>query len=254
MNFKLARAALLSLLIILLGACASAPTPTPTPVPTATAIPTATPVPATATPTVPPTATATATPTRVPPTLTVTPTLTRTPTPSPRDLLVNAFTSAVQKIKTYTVRVIEEGRYIAVVLPDRYFQIESDQVMKVGPTVYFYDIQGQLVTRNLPTPYFDRVNLNNLRDQVLQIKQATTLPPATIDGVQCIGYQTTFTLMRTEPPKTPGATPQVTTMNQTVNIWLSTKDGFPKQITLGAPTSLTMIFADINEKIEITPP
>jgi hypothetical protein len=120
--------------------------------------------------------------------------------------------------------------------------------------VYVYDFKGQLVARNQPTPFFDRVNLHILRDQVLQIKQATPVAPATIDSVPCLGYQTSFVMLRTEIPKTPGGTPQITSVNQPVTIWLSTKDGLPKQITFGAPAPLTLIFKEFNEDYVINPP
>ncbi|MBI5303026.1 MAG: hypothetical protein HY868_12890 [Chloroflexi bacterium] len=252
MNFGMLRSAVLILLTLVLGACG--PEPTPTPVPTATSIPTATLVPGTPTPTSTPTLTPTVTTTRVPPTPTATPTPTFTPTPNPRDLLVNAFSSAVQKTKTYMVRVVEEGRLIAVVLPDRFLQLESDYFLRIGATTYFYDPAGKLVARNAPAPFFDRVDLRILRDHVLQIKQATALPPTTIDGVPCIGYQTTFAVSRPELPKTPGPTPQMVTVNQPVKIWISTKDGFPKQINLGDPTPLTLIFSDFNDQFEIVAP
>lgn len=251
MSFKFARWAMLLLLMGALGACG--PEPTPTPVPTATAIPTATPVPATATPTAIPTATATATLTRVPPTPTITSTPTRTATPNPRDLLVSAFAGAMQKLKSYNVHVVEEGRKIAVILPDRFFQYESDIMVRIGPTVYMYDIKGQVVSRNLPTPFFDRVNLNTIRDEILQIKQATALPPTKLDNVDCIGFQTTFIRTGTQPPKTPNVPAPTVTIQQPVQVWLTAKDNFPKQINFGAPNPLTLIFNEYNEDYVIEP-
>ncbi len=254
MNLKLVLVAVLVLGVLSVSACTPEPTPTPTPAPTATTVPTATRVPPTLVPTAIPTMTSTATATRIPATPTATATITLTPTPNPRDALVNAMTSAVQKTKSYSVRIVEEGRNIAVVLPDRFYQFESDVLIKIGGTVYFYDFSGKLMGRNQPTPFFDRVNLHLLRDQVIQVKQATTLPPTAIDGVQCVGYQTTFVQTLVQPAKTPGATPQSTQVNQPVKVWFSTKDGSVKQINLGEPNARTLIFADFNEDFVINPP
>lgn len=161
--------------------------------------------------------------------------------------------AAAQKTKSYSVRVVEEGRNIAVILPDRYYQFQSEIFVKIGPTVYFYDFLGKVIVRNQPTPFFDRVNLNNLRDQIIQVKQASVLPNLTIDNLPCIGYQTSIVVPHAQPPKTPGPTPQIVNVNQPVKVYFTAKDGYVKQMSFGDPNPLTLIFDEFNEDFVINP-
>jgi len=244
-----------ALALIALGASACG-LPTAPVVPTVALPPTQ--VPPTALPTVPPataipTATFTPTLTRIPPTATTTPTRTITPTPNPKTTLLNTLNAAIPSVKTYRVRVVEEGRFIGVVLPDRFQELENDFLMKIGPTLYRYGVTGELQTLNVPTPYFDRTNLLWWRDRLNQVTQVTTLPPTTIDKVPCIGFATNFVVTQIIPPKTPGPTPQTAQINQPIKVWLAS-DGLPRRIEMGAPTPLTINFMDYNDAIEINPP
>ncbi|MBI5651318.1 MAG: hypothetical protein HZC40_12885 [Chloroflexi bacterium] len=253
MIFKSISFLTLALIAIGVSACGSptAPVATTAPIPPTQVPPIAQPTlpPATAIPTV----TFTPTLTRVPPTATTTPTRTLTPTPNPKTTLLNTLNAAIPSVKTYRVRVVEEGRFIGVVLPDRFQELENDFLMKIGPTLYRYDFAGTLQTFNMATPFFDRTNLLWWRDRLNQVTQVTTLPPTTIDKVPCVGFATNFVVTQIIPPKTPGPTPQTTQINQPVKVWLAS-DGLPRRVEMGAPTPLTINFMDYNEAFEINPP
>lgn len=235
------------------GVACSSPTPIPTPVPTLAPV-VATPVPATATPTILPTATQIPSATRVPPTLTPTATPTQTPPPDPKNLLLAAMNLAIPKLKTYRVEMVEEGRDIEVVLPDRFRQVGWDPIVKIGGTYYSYDFTGKPFTRPAGNvSFFDRANLIWFRDQFTQTPKVSALGPATIGGVLCIGYGTTFIAAQVSPPKSPDATPVVTQIAQPIKIWFGVQDGFPRRIEMGAPLPLTINFLDFNAQIQIDP-
>ncbi len=228
-------ALLIAGLSLMVGACTS-PTPTPLPPVQQTAIP------ATAATTARANATGTAT-------------LALSPTPSPKDVFLASFNNALSKIKTYRVRVPEEGRLIEVVLPDRFHQLETDDVVMIGPTYWqntFGDKKPQTPGR---VPFLDRVNLLWLRDQFANANQMKFLGPSVIDGIQTIGYSTEFDVIRVIPPRTPGPTPQIISMPpQIVKIWFNTTDGLPRRVEYGLPTTATVNFYDFNAKIEVNPP
>ncbi len=218
-----------------LGACSS-PTSTPTLV-----LPTA--IPTTQPSTAQPSASSAATRTPA-----------STPTPNPKDPLLAALSSALAKIKTYRARVPEEGRVMEVVLPDRIHQ-EGSEITKIGPLFYQNDLNDTLQVRQMGAiPFMDRVNLLWFRDQVSKSSGTSALGPATIDGTQCIGYSTSFGLLKINPPSTPGATPVVTQLTEQVKVWFAITDGFPRRIEYGAPISVTVNFYDYNASIEINPP
>jgi hypothetical protein len=192
--------------------------------------------------------TATALPSR-----TVVPTVVFTPTPSPKDMLLAAFTKALANLKTYRVEVPQENRYIAVQLPDRFLQEGADGIVKIGGTMWRVGLKGwQTGTGNMP--FFDRANINWYKDQFAQSSQVVLLGPGTAEGVACIGYSANFTMTKVSPPKTPGATPEVSQVPMPVKIWFAATDGFPRRIEMAAPLSLTINFFDFNENIKIDPP
>ncbi len=226
-------------LIAFMGTTVACSSPTLTPTLAPTAMPTATPLPGT-----PPPAPAT--------TSVRTPTAVYTLTPAAKDLTLAALSSAINKIKTYRVKVPEEGRVIEVVLPDRYHQVEPDEIFRIG--ALYIDMTVDRRDTIGSVPYMDRVNLLWFRDQVSKSAQSAFLGPATIDGVQCIGYSSVLPLVRIIPPKTPGNTPELSQLSETVKIWFGTTDGFPRRIEYGPPISVTVNFYDYNASIEINPP
>jgi hypothetical protein len=181
------------------------------------------------------------------------PTQANTPTPDPKDALLAAFTSALSKIKTYRVRVPEEGRLLEVVLPDRTRQTESEPITKIGGNYYQPNLAPGSQSVG-PVPYMDRVNLLLVKDEISKSSGTSALGPATIDGTTCIGYSTNFVLYRVSPPRSPGATPVVTQLSQPVKFWIAITDGFPRRIEYGAPELVTANFFDFNATIEINPP
>ncbi len=252
MNLKFA--VIVGLIVLAaLGIACSSPTPTPTSVPTLAPV-VATPAPPTATPTIPPTATQLPSATRVPPTLTPTATPTQTPPPDPKNLLLAAMNSAISKLKTYRVEMVEESRDIEVVLPDRFRQVGWDPIVKIGGMYYSYDFTGKVFTRPAGNvSFFDRANLVWFRDQFTQTPKVSALGPTMIGSTPCIGYGASFTAAQVSPPKTPGATPVVTQIPQPIKIWFGVQDGFPYRIEMGAPLPLTINFLDFNAQIQIDP-
>lgn len=231
-------------LVLVLSATTACSTPTPSPVPivpstaTQTSASPAPSSPIVSTPTVASAATAT------PP---------KSPTPGPKDALLAALNTAIGKAKTYRVRVPEEGRFIEVILPDRFHQIEPDGAYLIGQTYY----QDSLLTKRQVTsiPYLDRVSLLWLKGQIGSSAQTKFLGPSVIDGAQTIGYSTEFPVVRISPPGTPGATPVILQMPpQIVKVWFNTTDGLPKRVELGAPNSVSANFYDYNVNIVINPP
>jgi hypothetical protein len=244
------------LIVVLTTACGTGSAPTPAPTSTTIAIakptlivqvtPSLTPIPASPTPL--PSATARPNPS-------VTPTRTLTPTPNLKDTLMAAFAKALANLKTYRVEVPEENRYLAVQLPDRIMQEGIDSYVKIGGTVWRYNLRGQLQAGNAGSlPFLDRANLLWLRDQFAQSSQVVLLGPGTADGVPCIGYSANMSATKVIPSQTPGAPPAVTQVSQPIKIWFATTDGFPRKVEMGPPTSITMNFFDLNEPIEIVPP
>jgi hypothetical protein len=238
------------LLVALATACeTTTPIPaTPTLLPTATvriapsATPTLPPPPATQARTVAPTQAATNTRTPA-----------FTPTVSQKDMLMAAFAKALAGLKTYRVEIPQENRYIAVQMPDRFEQEGIDGIIKIGGTMWMSSLRGWR-TGTGATPFFDRANVVWYRDQFAQANQVVLLGPGSAEGVPCIGYSANFTLTRTNPPKTPGAAPEVSQIPMPVKIWFATTDGFPRRIDLGAPLSLTINFFDLNEPFTVDPP
>jgi hypothetical protein len=191
----------------------------------------------------------------VTPTLGTTRTVTLTPTPSPKDMVMAAFAKALTSLKTYRVEVPEEGRYIAVQLPDRMYQEGLDGFLKIGGTAWRRDVTGKVISG--PTgsvPFLDRANLIWLRDQFAKSSQATLLGPGMAEGVPCIGYSINVTMTKQLPPKTPGGPPEVSQLSQVVKIWFANADGYPRRVDMGPPTSITENFFNFNEPFDVNPP
>jgi hypothetical protein len=248
----------ISLTIALTTACgtgAAVPaTPTAIPTPVVQVAPSPTPIPPSSIAT--PTRAVTLGATRiVTPTLGATRTVTLTPTPSPKDMVLAAFAKALTSLKTYRVEVLEESRYIAVQLPDRFYQEGLDGFLKIGGTAWRKDGRGNLQAGPVGNvPFFDRANLIWLRDQFAQSSQVTLLGPGMAEGVPCIGYSFSVTVTKQSPPKTPGGTPQVSQLPQPVKIWFANADGYPRRVEFGPPTSITENFFNFNEPFDINPP
>lgn len=250
-------AGLVGMIVVLMTACESAEAvlATPTVVMMPTPIVQATPVPPSPTPIKSPTSLSTLPTATVPSSRTTVPAVTLTATPSPKDMLMAAFAKALAGLKTYRVEVPEEGRYIAVKLPDAVLQEGADYILKIGSTVWSYSASGSVrVSRNASVPFLDRANLNWLRTEFSKSPQIVLLGPGTAEGVPCIGYSGNFTVTKISPPKTPGGQSEITQVPQVVKIWFATGDGFPRRIEMGAPTAITMNFFDFNEPIDIQPP
>ena len=213
--------------------------PSPTPIPPTPILPT---LAATPTRTVAPTQAATTTRTPI-----------FTPTTSPKDMLMAAFAKAIANLKTYRVEVPQESRYIAVQLPDRFLQEGWDNIVKIGGTVWMPSLNGWRVGTG-SAPFFDRANINWYKDQFAQSSQIVLLGPGTAGGVPCIGYSANFPMTKISPPKTSGATPEVSQVPMPVKIWFATTDGFPRRVDMAAPLSLTINFFDLNQNIVINPP
>ena len=166
-----------------------------------------------------------------------------------------AFAKALTTLKTYRVEVPEEGRYIAVQLPDRMYQEGLDNFLKIGGTGWTHDAKGQLISSPVGSvPFLDRANLIWLKDQFAKSSQATLLGPGMAEGVPCIGYSISVTVTKQSPPKTPGGPPEVSQLPQPVKIWFANADGYPRRVDIGPPTSITENFFNFNEAFDITPP
>ncbi|MCI0476338.1 MAG: hypothetical protein L0Y55_08825 [Anaerolineales bacterium] len=242
---------IIGLLAALVTACGSGgtatpvvPTLPPTPIPVQVA-PSLTPIPRTAT--------ALPSATTAPVVRTNVPTVAFTPTPNTKNLVQAAFTKALASLKTYRVEVPQEGRYIAVVLPDRFFQEGADSVIQISGRVWAISMNGWRIGSG-SMPYFDRANVNWYQNLFAQSAQVTLLGPGTAENVPCIGYAATMPMMKADPPKTPGATPVVSQVQMQIKLWFATGDGYPRRADFGAPLSLTVNFFDFNEPIVINPP
>lgn len=240
----------LGLVIVLMTACDNATPPPPT-LPPPTLIPTPAPVPPSPTP-VPPSATVVP-PTTAPQTRAGTPTVARTATSPTKSVVDAAFAKALTTLKTYRVEVPQESRYIAVVLPDRFLQEGADSIIKIGGTVWAISPKGYRRGTGTP-PYFERADINWYRNLFAQSPQVTLLGPGTAEEVPCIGYAATLTMVKADPPKTPGATPVVSQVPVQVKLWFAVQDGYPRRADFGAPMNLTVNFFDFNEPIVINPP
>ncbi|MBM3128360.1 MAG: hypothetical protein FJ009_06950 [Chloroflexi bacterium] len=253
MNLARICAALATLgwLAALVIACDGATSPPPTVPPTL--IPT--PIPVQVAPSLTPVRPTVALPSAtVPPARTNAPaTATLTATPNTKTQVQAAFTKALASLKTYRIEVPQEGRYIAVVLPDRFWQEGGDTVIKIGGTIWATSMTGWRMGSGT-TPYFDRANVNWYKDLFAQSNQVTLLGPGTAEGVPCIGYAATMPMVKADPPKTPGGTPTISQVQMQVKLWFATGDGYPRRADFGAPLSLTVNFFDFNEPIVINPP
>ncbi len=237
-----------SLLVALATACGNGgavpPAPTALPTPTIQVVASPTPLPPTAT--IAPTRGQT-------PTLGTTRTPSLVPTTAPKDMVMAAFTKALATLKTYRVEVLQENRYIAVQLPDRYLQEGADSIVKIGGSVWRPGVKGwQIGTGSFP--FFDRANINWYKDQFAQSSQVTLLGPGMAEGVACVGYSANFPVTKINPPKTPGGAPEVSQSTMAVKIWFATSDGFPRRVEMAAPLSLTINFFDFNDPFKIDPP
>lgn len=248
-NRMIAMAVLVTPVFLMVACGTSTPPPPTTPSSTYALSPTTMTIPST--PTQAPTSTHTITPLPTA-TRTLFPTVTYTPTPSAKDMLIAAFDSALSKLRTYRAKIPEESREIDVILPDRFAQLGWDPIVKIGGMVYLYDARGNLRVGPADSiPFFDRVNIFWLRDRFAESPQIVLLGPATVENTPCIGYSGSFALSKITPSKTPGATPEITQMWQTVKIWFATSDGFPRRVEMGAPVPVTIIFFDFN--VELPP-
>jgi hypothetical protein len=187
------------------------------------------------------------------PSRTTIPTVTWTPVPNAKSVVQAAFTKALASLKTYRVEVPQENRYIAVVLPDRFLQEGADSVIQISGRVWATSMKGWRIGTG-SMPYFERANVNWYKDIFAQSAQVTLLGPGTAEGVPCVGYAATMPMVKSDPPKTPGATPVVSQVQMQIKLWFATGDGYPRRADFGAPLSLTVNFFDFNEPIIINPP
>lgn len=226
-------------LTLSIGGCSTPATPTSTSVPTAASV-----IPTTLA-AAPSATTVAVTPTKALPTL--------SPTPAAKDLLLAALNGSLPKLKTYRARVPQEGRLVEVVLPDRFHQIENEEIVKIGPTLMQPGVLRMNV-QNVPAyPPFDRLNPIWFRDQIQTAPRGTVLGPTTVDGAPTIGYSVDLPYTKITPSKTPGATPEIVTLYLTAKIWVATIDGFPRRIEYGAPIAVSVTLFDFNAQIEVSP-
>ena len=241
-------------LIFILGlgniACSADPTPTsPITIPTLIPVTVAASTPTTA---------ATSTVTRTP-TITLTPTRTLTPQPSAKDTLLAAYNAALKKIQKYRVRVIYDvsrqdspDRIIEVILPDRFRQIQDQDIRQIGNTYYWFEPFPRRGTLFGLLPWFERVHLPWYAQQFTQASTATSLGRSTIDGAQLVGFQSTVKLfgLNVSDPKGFGKEKEYP-----IKVWFSSTDGMPVRMEVGQPLVFINVYFDINGKIdEIGPP